>query len=81
MTPLAQLVDALIDTADPVLTVTDNASDDEDAQALLGAMLARLEGLYAPRDLLIATAVLEAVTPMLVETNVLLTTQPVGRPV
>jgi hypothetical protein len=34
--------------------------------------LAPLESLFAPHDLLTATAVLEALTPMIVETNVLL---------
>jgi hypothetical protein len=84
MTPLAQLVDALLESTDPVLQVLDDvdlAPSPGDARMMLGAMLAPLEQLYDPRDLLVATAVLEAVVPMILQTNLVLAPQPTGRPV
>jgi len=74
MTPLLQLVDALLETTDQLI-------DDVDPHATLLAVLAPLEQLYEPHDLLIATAVLEAVAPMLQQTELLLAMPPVGRPV
>jgi hypothetical protein len=70
MTPLHQLVDALLET-------TDQLVDDLDPHATLLAVLTPLEQLYDPRDILITTAVLEAVAPMLQRTGFL----PLGRPV
>ena len=70
MTPLHQLVDALLESTDPV-TRSSTTSTCTDA-ALLSAILAPLEQLYEPHDLLIATAVLEAVAPMLHQTGLLL---------
>jgi hypothetical protein len=64
MTPLAQLVLALLESSDPVADLGDDA--------LMRTALAPLESLFAPRDLLTATAVLEAVTPMIAETTALL---------
>jgi hypothetical protein len=83
MTPLSQLVIALLESTDPVADVLADIQltpELEDAPRVLSAMLAPLEQLYEPRDLLVATAVLEAVTPMIVETT-LFASQPVGRPV
>jgi hypothetical protein len=83
MSPLAQLVDALLESTDPVLSILDDVSlapSPDDARLALSAMLAPLEQLYDPRDLLVATAVLEAVTPMILETNLLLAPPPTGRP-
>jgi len=74
MTPLHQLVDALLET-------TDQLMDDSDPHATLLASLSPLEQLYDPHDLLIATAVLEAVAPMLHHTGLLLSAPPAGRPV
>ena len=84
MTPLLQLVDALLESTDPVFSVIDDvhlAPDPGDARAALSAILAPLEQLYEPRDLLVATAVLEAVAPMLTHTGMLLGSPPAGRPV
>jgi hypothetical protein len=84
MSPLAQLVDALLESTDPVVAVLDDvdlAPGPGDARMMLSAMLAPLEQLYDPRDLLVATAVLEAVVPMILRTNLLLAPQPAGRPV
>lgn len=78
MTPLEQLVDALMESADPVLDLVDGTHE---ARLLLSATLAPLEQLYAARDLLVATAVLEAITPLLADTTLLLAAPPVGRPV
>jgi hypothetical protein len=64
MTPLAQLVSALLESSDPVADIGDDL--------IMRTALAPLESLFAPRDLLTATAVLEALTPMIVETTVLL---------
>ena len=84
MTPLLQLVDALMESTDPVFSIVDDidlAPSPDDARAMLSAILAPLEQLYDPRDLLVATAVLEAVTPMLTHTGMLLGPPPTGRPV
>jgi hypothetical protein len=70
MTPLHQLIDALLDATDHVIDEVD-----------LHVILAPLEQLYEPHDLLIATAVLQAVAPMLHQTGLLLATPPTGRPV
>ena len=80
MTPLAQLVNALLESTDPVLSILDDAACD-DARPMLSAALAPLELLYEPRDLLTATAVLEAVAPMILQTGMLLSAAPAGRPV
>jgi hypothetical protein len=77
MTPLLQLVDALLESTDPVYSIVDDADLADDPRTALGAILAPLEQLYDPRDLLVATAVLEAVAPMLQRTGFL----PLGRPV
>jgi hypothetical protein len=74
MTPLHQLVDALLDT-------TDHLIDEIDPHATLLAVLGPLEQLYEPRDLLVATAVLETVAPMLHQTGLLLAVPACGRPV
>jgi hypothetical protein len=77
MTPLAQLVDALLESTAPVTQILDDVDlsyeppDPDDMRRLLGSVLAPLEQLYAPRDLLTATAVLEAVAPMILETTLL----------
>ena len=69
MTPLAQLVDALLESTAPVTQILDDVDlsydppDPDEMRMLLGSILAPLEQLYQPRDLLIATAVLEAVDP------------------
>jgi hypothetical protein len=84
MTPLAQLVDAILDSTDPVIQVLDGvdfAPGPDDARRMLSAMLAPLERLYEARDLLIATAVLEAVAPMIFQASLLLAPEPLGRPV
>jgi hypothetical protein len=84
MNPLAQLVDALLESTDPVLSILDDMAlspSPDDARLALSAVLAPLEQLYDPRDLLIATAVLEAVPPMVLQTNALLGLLPAGRPV
>jgi hypothetical protein len=66
MTPLAQLITALLESSDPVADIGDDL--------MMRTALAPLESLFAPRDLLVATAVLEAVTPMIRETSALLET-------
>ena len=77
MTPLAQLVDALLESTEPVTRILDDVDlsfeppDPDEMRVILGSILAPLEQLYQPRDLLIATAVLEAVTPMILETRLL----------
>jgi hypothetical protein len=81
MTPLHQLVDALLESTDPVFSIIDEVDLVTDARGALSAILAPLEQLYEPRDLLIATAVLEAVAPMLHQTGLLLASSPQGRPV
>jgi len=81
MTPLHQLVDALLDSTDPVFSIIDDVDLALDARAALSAILAPLEQLYDASDLLVATAVLEAVAPMLHQTELLLTAPPAGRPV
>jgi len=81
MTPLLQLVDALLESTDPVYAIVDDVDLAPDARAALSAILAPLEQLYEPHDLLIATAVLEAVAPMLHQTGVLLASPTQGRPV
>ena len=81
MTPLLQLVDALLESTDPVYSIVDDVDLSDDPRTALGAILAPLEQLYEPRDLLVATAVLEAVAPMLHQTGLLLSTPPTGRPV
>ena len=81
MTPLHQLVDALLESTDPVYSIVDDVELAPDARAALSAILAPLEQLYEPHDLLIATAVLEAVAPMLHQTGLLLSAPPQGRPV
>ena len=81
MTPLHQLVDAILESTDPVYSIIDDVDLAPDARSALSAILAPLEQLYEPRDLLVATAVLEAVAPMLHQTGLLLSTPPTGRPV
>jgi hypothetical protein len=81
MTPLLQLVDALLESTDPVYSIVDDVNPSDDARSTLSAILAPLEQLYEPRDLLVATAVLEAVAPMLHQTGMLLAAPPAGRPV
>jgi hypothetical protein len=81
MTPLHQLVEALLESTDPVFTIVDDVELAPDARGALSAILAPLEQLYAPQDLLVATAVLEAVAPLLHQTGMLLATPPTGRPV
>jgi len=81
MTPLLQLVDAILESTDPVYSIVDDVGLAPDARAALSAILAPLEQLYEPHDLLIATAVLEAVAPMLHQTGLLLASPPQGRPV
>jgi hypothetical protein len=81
MTPLHQLVEALLESTDPVYSIIDDVELAPDARGALSAILAPLEQLYEPHDLLIATAVLEAVAPMLHQTGLLLATPPAGRPV
>ena len=75
MTPLLQLVDALLESTDPVFSIVDDDLS-PDPRAALSAILAPLEQLYEPRDLLVATAVLEAVAPMLRQTGLLLPNHP-----
>jgi hypothetical protein len=75
MTPLAQLVEALLESTDPIIDLPG------DPQTMVGAILAPLEQLYDSRDLLIATAVLEAAVPLLQQTSLLWGPQPTGRPV
>jgi hypothetical protein len=79
MTPLHQLVDALLESTDPVYSIVDDIELAPDAHGALASILAPLEQLYEPRDLLIATAVLETVAPMLHQTGLLLSAA--GRPV
>ena len=81
MTPLHQLVEALLESTDPVFSIVDDVELAPDARGALTAILAPLEQLYAPHDLLVATAVLEAVVPLLHQTELLLATPPTGRPV
>jgi hypothetical protein len=81
MTPLDQLTYALLESTAPVTEILDDvelAPAAEDIRPLVGSILAPLEALFAPRDLLTATAVLEAATPLLMETVLLV---PNGRPV
>jgi hypothetical protein len=82
MTPLAQLVDALLDATDPLCTVLDSGrlstNTDED-RTIVAELLSPLESLYAPHDLLAAAAVLETVAPMIAETHVLLSLDPAER--
>jgi hypothetical protein len=86
MTPIAQLVDALLESTAPVNQILDEVSyapvppDPDELRALLSEALAPLDLLLSPRDLLITTAVLEAVAPRLLESAMLLP-QPVGRPI
>jgi hypothetical protein len=81
MTLLLQLVDALLESTDPVYSIIDGVDLAPDPRDALGAILAPLEQLYEPQDLLTATAVLEAVAPMLHQTGLLLAASPQGRPV
>jgi len=81
MTPLLQLVDALLESTDPVFSIVDDVDLSPDPRAALSAILAPLEQLYEPRDLLVATAVLEAVAPMLHQTGLLFASPSTGRPV
>ncbi|WP_028062116.1 hypothetical protein [Solirubrobacter soli] len=81
MTPLHQLVDALLESTDPVFSIIDDVDLAPDARGALSAILAPLEQLYQPQDLLVATAVLEAVAPLLHQTEMLLAAPPSGRPV
>lgn len=81
MTPLHQLVDALLESTDPVFAIIDDVDLAPDARGAISAILAPLEQLYEPRDLLVATAVLEAVAPLLHETGILLCTPTSTRPV
>ena len=81
MTPLLQLVDALLESTDPVFSIVDDDDLSSDPRAALSAILAPLEQLYEPRDLLVATAVLEAVAPMLHQTGLLFASPSTGRPV
>ena len=81
MTPLHQLAEALLESTDPVFSIVDDVDLAPDARSALSAILAPLEQLYAPQDLLVATAVLEAVAPLLHQTEMLLATPPTGRPV
>jgi hypothetical protein len=86
MTPLAQLVDALLESTAPVTQILDEVAfapippDPDELREILSGALAPLESLLDPRDLLIATAVLEAAAPRLLE-SVLLLPEPAGRPV
>jgi hypothetical protein len=78
MTPLSQLVGVLLESALPVTQILDDIDlsleppAPEEMRMLLRGALAPLETLFAGRDLLIATAVLEAAMPMIVETTMLL---------
>jgi hypothetical protein len=81
MTPLHQLVEALLESTDPVYSIVDDVELAPDAHGALASILAPLEQLYRPQDLLIATAVLEAVAPMLHQTGLLLAAPTLGRPV
>jgi hypothetical protein len=81
MTPLHQLVEAILESTDPVYSIVDDVELAPDAHSALASILAPLEQLYQPQDLLIATAVLEAVAPMLQQTGLLLSAPAVGRPV
>ena len=81
MTPLLQPVDALLESTDPVFSIVDDVDLSPDPRAALSAIPAPLEQLYEPRDLLVATAVLEAVAPMLHQTGLLLAAPSTGRPV
>lgn len=81
MTPLHQLVDALLESTDPVFSIIDDVDLAPDARGALNAILAPLEQLYAPQDLLVATAVLEAVVPLLHQTGMLFAAPSNGRPV
>ena len=86
MTPLTEFVDAVLECTAPVAEILDEVSfspappDRDELRDLLGSMLAPLEALLNPRDLLIATAVLEAATPRLAQ-SLLLVPAPTGRPV
>src|SRR3954449_12662768 len=77
MTPLAQFVGALLESTAPVTQILDDIDlapdplEPDDMQALLGNVLAPLAALFEPRDLLVATAVLEAASPILAETLML----------
>jgi len=81
MTPLVQLVEALLESTDPVYSIIDDVDLAPDARTALSTILAPLAELYEPRDLLVATAVLESVAPMLHQTGLLLAVPPAGRPV
>ena len=86
MTPLSEFVAAVLECTAPVTQILDEVSftavpaDPDDLRDLLQSMLAPLEALLTPRDLLTATAVLEAATPRLAE-SLLLVPEPSGRPV
>jgi hypothetical protein len=79
MTPLEQFAYALLESAAPVTEIVDDVCyvppHPEELRALLGTVLAPLETLFEPRDLLTATAVLEAAAPVLVETMMLVPRQ------
>jgi hypothetical protein len=81
MTPLHQLVAALLESADPMFSIIDDVDLAPDPRTALSAVLAPLEQLYDPKDLLVATAVLEAVAPMLHQTELLLTAPASSRPI
>ena len=86
MTPLSEFVEAVLECTAPVTQILDEVSftpyppDADELRDLLSSMLKPLEALLAPRDLLTATAVLEAATPRLAE-SLLLVPEPTGRPV
>lgn len=68
MTPLEQFAHALEETAFPAADMIDSGFPPRDVLAPLGA-------LFEPRDLLTATAVLEAAAPLLAETLLLVPQQ------
>ena len=76
MTPLAQLVTALLESSEPIAQVVDDLAP-LDPRPLITSLLLPTESLFEPQDLLVATAVLEAVTPRIHEISMLLD-EPVG---
>jgi hypothetical protein len=85
MTPLTGFVNAVLECAAPVTQILDEVScpslapDAEELRELLSGALAPLESLLCARDLLVATAVLEAAAPRL-EESLMLLPHPAGRP-
>jgi hypothetical protein len=81
MSPLEQLAYALAESTAPMTDILDDVQLTPylgDVAPLVSSLLEPLEALFAPRDLLVAAAVLEAATPLLAETVLLV---PNGRPV